>query len=67
MGGCARVRQIEGSHRQLSTAAAEPLTVAAIVCSERPGGTAFGRTAPSTSPLGALVVVPPIAHSDSRA
>jgi len=65
MGGRARGRQNRSSHRRL-LAATEPLTVAAMACSARPGGLAFRLPPSSTSPLGVPVVTPPTILPDPR-
>jgi hypothetical protein len=60
MGGRTRGRQIRSFHRRL-LAVAEPLTVAAIVCSASSHRTADGCSVPGASPLGEPDVVTPTA------
>jgi len=59
MGGRARGCHYRSFHRRLLIAT-EPLTVVVIACPDGPEGTALRLPVSGTSPLGVLVVTPPV-------
>jgi hypothetical protein len=59
MGGRTRGCQNRSFHRRLLIAT-EPLTVVVTACPDSPRGTASGRPASGTSPLGVFEATPPV-------